>query len=63
MMGAKIKFEPRRTYRDYKPASHLHLSDVYAPGKAEHWEHVDAVRRALNGRGFPFYPTLNGSRP
>lgn len=57
-----MRSEPRRVYRDYKPASHLHLSDFYAPGKAEHWEHVEAVKRALRGRGFPFYPMLAGTR-
>ena len=63
MQGAKVRFEPRRTYRDYKPASHLHLSDVYAPGKAEHWEHVEAIKKALKGYGFPFYPSSAWTRP
>lgn len=51
----KPKYEPRRNYVDYKPMSHLHLSDTFAPGYAEHWLHVEAVKRALKGRGFPFY--------
>jgi hypothetical protein len=55
--------EPRRVLRDLKPASHLYLSDRYAPGHAEHWYHVEAIARANGGRGFPFYPSDAWGRP
>lgn len=51
----KAKFEPRRNYVDYKPMSHLHLSDTFAPGYAEHWLHVEAVKQVNRGKSFPFY--------